>query len=77
MTELPARPRRRAPRRRRRGLWLLAGTAALALAFLVGLAVGQALEEGPRPGGTQTGVRTLTPLPAPGAQTTVTVTTAR
>ena len=76
MSELsipPARPR--PPRRRRRGRWLLAGIVAAALAFLVGLAVGRALEEGPRPGGTQTGIRTLTPLPAPGAATTVTVTT--
>jgi hypothetical protein len=48
------------------------------LAILVlGISIGRALEDGPAPGGTETRVRTLEPLPvAPAARTvTVTVTT--
>jgi hypothetical protein len=49
--------------------------AALAVAFAVGLALGEALHDTPPPGGTQTLVRTLQPLPiAPAARKTVTVT---
>ena len=45
------------------------------LVFAVGIAVGEALHDTPRPGGTQTLVRTLQPLQiAPAARTTVTVT---
>jgi hypothetical protein len=44
------------------------------LAFVVGLALGQALEEGPDPGGTVTAVRTLRPVPLPPVTETVTVT---
>jgi hypothetical protein len=40
----------------------------------VGIAIGQALEDGPDPGGTQTNVRTLQPQPLPPAARTVTVT---
>jgi hypothetical protein len=48
----------------------------LVLVFVVGIAVGEALHDNPSPGGTQTLVRTLEPLPlAPAAQGTVTVTT--
>jgi len=44
-------------------------------AFAVGIALGESLGEGPSPGGTQSLVRTLRPLPlAPAARTTVTVT---
>jgi hypothetical protein len=43
--------------------------------FAVGIAVGKALEDGPGEGGTQTLVRTLTPLQLPPARVTVTVTT--
>jgi hypothetical protein len=73
---LESRGRRRPPRRRRWRTPLLApgGVVALALAFVVGLAVGRAVEEGPRPGGTVTQVRTLTPLELPPATRTVTVT---
>ncbi len=47
-------------------------------AFAVGIALGESLREGPSPGGTQTLVRTLEPLPlAPAARTTVTVTVTR
>jgi hypothetical protein len=48
----------------------------LAVVFAVGVAVGEALHDNPRPGGAQTLVRTLRPLPlAPAARETVTVTT--
>jgi hypothetical protein len=46
----------------------------LTLVFLVGLALGRALEEGPEPEGTVTQVRTLQPVPLPPATRTVTVT---
>jgi hypothetical protein len=43
--------------------------------FVVGVAVGESLHDNPQPGGTQSLVRTLTPLPlAPAARETVTVT---
>jgi hypothetical protein len=43
--------------------------------FALGIALGQALNDNPAPGGTQTLVRTLEPLPlAPAARETVTVT---
>ena len=46
------------------------------LCFAVGVAVGEALRDNPKPGGSQTFVRTLMPLPlGPAATTTVTVTT--
>ena len=48
----------------------------LVVAFVVGIALGEALHDNPKAGGTQTVVRTLQPLPlAPAARTTVTVTT--
>jgi len=50
--------------------------AVLVVVFVVGIAVGQALDDGPDSGGSQTIVRTLKPLPlAPAARETVTVTT--
>jgi hypothetical protein len=43
--------------------------------FLAGVGLGEALHDNPNPGGTQTVVRTLHPLPlVPVAQNTVTVT---
>ena len=43
--------------------------------FLAGIGLGEALHDNPTPGGTQTVVRTLHPLPLiPVAQNTVTVT---
>jgi hypothetical protein len=47
----------------------------LVVAFVLGIALGEALHDNPAPGGTQTLVRTLHPLPlAPAARETVTVT---
>jgi hypothetical protein len=52
---------------------LLAG--AIVIVFVIGIAVGEAAHDNPKPGGTQTLVRTLRPLPiAPAALETVTVT---
>jgi hypothetical protein len=43
--------------------------------FALGIALGEALDDNPQPGGTQTLVRTLNPLPlAPAARETVTLT---
>jgi hypothetical protein len=43
--------------------------------FVVGIAIGEALHDNPSPGGRQTIVRTLNPLPLAPARETVTVTT--
>jgi hypothetical protein len=54
---------------------MLVAAASAVVIFVVGVAVGEALHDNPRPGGTQTLVRTLRPLPlAPAARETVTVT---
>ena len=65
----------RGRRRPRTGRWLALGVAGLAL-FAFGVALGEALHDNPRPGGTTTYVRTLHPLRmAPSVQArTVTVT---
>jgi hypothetical protein len=54
--------RRRGPRARRWPKIVLAVVVA-ALLFVLGLALGLALEDRPVPGGTQTSLRTLEPLP--------------
>jgi hypothetical protein len=71
-----SRPRARGRRTRTRwvGAWLLR-LVALVVVFLAGLVVGRALEDAPNPGGTQTIVRTLTPLTVEPQERTVTVTT--
>jgi hypothetical protein len=46
----------------------------LALLLAVGISIGQALADGPSPGGRVTNVRTLEPQPLPPAARTVTVT---
>jgi hypothetical protein len=52
----------------------VAGLIALAVVFFAGLAIGKALEQAPRPGGSQTIVQTLAPTTlAPPATVTVTV----
>jgi hypothetical protein len=62
-------------RRRRRGFpRTLALALALVAVFVLGLAVGQALDDSPRSGGVVTSVRTLTPLPQQPPTRTVTVT---
>ena len=54
---------------------LLAAAAGAVVVFAVGVAVGESLHDNPKPGGTQTLVRTLKPLElAPAARETVTVT---
>ena len=53
----------------------LAAAAGVVVVFVIGVAVGESLHDAPKPGGTQTLVRTLKPLPlAPAARETVTVT---
>ena len=72
---MPEPSRRQRPRRTRRDaigrVVLLVG---LALAFVVGMAFAKTLDERPKPGGTETIVRTLTPLPQGAPTRTVTVT---
>ena len=55
------RERRPRPRRGRRLLWALLGLVLLALAFAIGVAVGQALHDNPKPGITVTTVETIHP----------------
>jgi hypothetical protein len=56
----------------RRRILLAAG---VLVVFALGIGLGQALNDNPEPGGTQTLIRTLEPLPlAPAARATVTVT---
>jgi hypothetical protein len=67
--------RRRRKRRRSRFLVPLLGAVVV---FGLGVALGEALHDNPKPGGTQTILRTLNPLPlipAPGP--TVTITTSK
>jgi hypothetical protein len=46
----------------------------IAVVFLLGLVIGRALQDAPRPGGQQTGVRTLEPSTlAPAGTVTVTI----
>jgi hypothetical protein len=69
------RPARRSRRERiARAVLVLVG---LTLAFLLGIAFAQTLDDRPRSSGTVTNVRTLTPLPqgAPTRTVTLTVTT--
>jgi hypothetical protein len=70
-------PRATRPRRRRRRRWplYLLGAFGIAVVFLAGVGLGQALHDNPDTGGTQTVFRTLHPLPlVPVAHNTVTVT---
>ena len=55
----------------RLALWLGLGLAV----FGLGIALGEALHDNPKPGGTQTLVRTLHPRPVPAETVTVTVAT--
>ena len=60
MTE-PAPERRVRPRRRRRRLRRLLAAVAVIAAFAVGVAVGEAIHDNPKPGITITTVRTIRP----------------
>ena len=66
---------RAAAGRRRAALVWTARLVTLGLAFFAGLAVGRALEDAPKPGGTQTLVRTLVAGTVRPEPETVTVTT--
>ena len=57
----PARARRHERRRRRRLVRAALGLVVAAVLFGVGVAVGEALHDNPRPGGTQTHVATIVP----------------
>jgi hypothetical protein len=65
MSEYPFRnlPRRSQPRRGRRIALVLVGLVALGGVFVLGIALGKALNDGPSGGTTVTYVRTLEPLP--------------
>lgn len=63
MTGLEQPSRRRAPSRRRPWLRLAAVLVGGLVVLAVGIALGMALQDRPTPGGTQTIVRTLEPLP--------------
>ena len=58
--------RRREKRRRLRNGILL--TAAIVVAFGLGIALGEALHDNPRSGGVQTSLRTIPPLTASGSR---------
>jgi hypothetical protein len=75
-TSPPPRRERRPPKKRRLlRFWVLALVAVVV--FAAGLALGESLNDNPKPGGTQTLVRTLKPLEVPPARETVTVTAPR
>jgi hypothetical protein len=66
--------RRRAQRRRRGIPWRwIGGVALLVVVFAVGVALGEALHDNPKPGGKKTTQRTLRPLPLAPQTVTVTV----
>ena len=77
MLEETRRRRRNGPSRRERIARIVLVAVGLALAFLLGIAFAQTLDDRPSSGGVVTDVRTLTPLPqgAPTRTVTVTVTT--
>lgn len=66
--------RRRAHRRRRGIPWRwIGGIALLVVVFAVGVALGEALHDNPKPGGERTTRRPLQPLPLAPQTVTVTV----
>ena len=74
MTVGQPRPRAHGRRRRRRRPWRpLIGLVVLACVFAAGVALGEALHDNPKPGGTTTTERTLRPLPLVPQTVTVTV----
>jgi hypothetical protein len=69
------RPRRERRKPRAPVVRAVLGFVVLAAVFVAGLALGRAIEEAPRPGGTQSLVRTLEPDTLPPVTRTVTVST--
>jgi ferric-dicitrate binding protein FerR (iron transport regulator) len=63
VSTLPGRQARRPSRRRRPWRRVAALVVGVVLVFALGVALGLALDDRPVPGGTQTFVRTLEPLP--------------
>jgi hypothetical protein len=63
VSDLDARVARRRGQRARRWPKIALAVVLAVLLFAVGLALGLALEDRPVPGGTQTSIRTLEPLP--------------
>jgi hypothetical protein len=61
--------------RRRRTVRVVIALVAGGILFLVGIQLGRAIEDAPRPGGSQTLVRTIEPGTLPQVTRTVTVTT--
>jgi hypothetical protein len=60
--------------RRRRALVWVVRVLAIVVVFFLGIAVGRAIENAPRAGGTETGIRRLSPARLPAVTRTVTVT---
>lgn len=60
--------------RRRRLVRVALAVVTAAVVFVLGLSLGRAVEQAPRPGGTQTGIRTIEPGTLPAVTRTVTVT---
>jgi hypothetical protein len=77
----PFSPRQRRPAARRSPARLVLGivvrVAALAAVFAVGIALGEALHDNPRPGEERTQTRQLRPISLPAVTRTVTVTVKR
>jgi hypothetical protein len=69
-----ARERERRQSRRRRILLWTVRVLTLGVVFVVGFVIGKAVEQAPRPGGTQTGIQRLDPSTLPPVTRTVTVT---
>jgi hypothetical protein len=69
-----ARDRERRRARQRRALLWVGRILALAFVFLAGYVIGRAVEQAPRPGGTQTSEQRLDPSTLPPVTRTVTVT---
>lgn len=72
--ELLRERRRRGRRRSATVLRVVLGLLLAGILFALGVGLGRALEENPRPGGERTYVRTLRPVPLTGEPRTVTVT---
>jgi len=74
MAEQPRRHNRARRRRREKVVRVLLFVFALASVFLLGMAFAETLDDRPKPAGTETIVRTLTPLSQEAPVRTVTVT---